>query len=36
VEGLESVKEEEKEGFWTFLRVLTVYEVLGKLGRVTA
>jgi hypothetical protein len=30
MEGLESVEEEEKEGFWSFLRVLDVYEVMGK------
>jgi hypothetical protein len=33
VEGLESVEEEEKVGFWSFLRVLEVYEVQGKFGQ---
>jgi hypothetical protein len=30
VEGLESVEEEGKYGFWSFLRVLDVVKFLGK------
>jgi hypothetical protein len=30
VVGLESVEEEEKDGFWSFVRVLNISKVVGK------
>jgi hypothetical protein len=33
VEGLESVEEEERYDFWSFLRVLEVSKFLGKFGQ---